>query len=152
VNDAERARLVTQSAGATAESNKAFNNTMIFSMWCDPLQTARQRLEAGLRWRTRLRGKPLGLTALNTTCAVAAPGQRWERARDRYRMGHMPCRYPAFSPSQTRLFSAHPGEAGVEIRAAAVKKPLKKGVIGGRESSNSACVHISASPEGLRSV
>jgi hypothetical protein len=52
---------------------------MIFPTWCDPAQTARQRLEAGLRWRTRLRSKPLGLTALNTTCAVASPGQRWER-------------------------------------------------------------------------
>jgi len=45
---------------------------MIFSMSCNPLQTARQRVEADLRWRTRLRSKPLGLTALNTTCAVAA--------------------------------------------------------------------------------
>jgi hypothetical protein len=62
----------------------------------------------------------------------------------------MPCRYPAFSPSQARLFSAHPGEAGVKIGAAAVKKPLKKGVIGGRESSDSACVD--SLPEGLRSV
>jgi len=125
---------------------------MIFSRWCDPLQTASQRVETRLRWRPKLPSKPPGLTALNTTCAVAAPGQRWERARDRYRIGHMPCRYPAFSPSQTRPFSAHPGEAGVKIRAAAVKNPLKKGVIGGRERSNSACVQFSASPEGLRLV
>jgi len=103
---------------------------MIFSMWCDPLQTARQKVEAALRWPTRLRSKPLGLTALNTTCAVAAAGQPWERARDRCRIGHMLCRYPAFSPSQTRLFSAHPGKARVKIGAAAVKKPLTKGVIG----------------------
>jgi hypothetical protein len=124
---------------------------MIFPTWCDPLQTARQRLEAGLRWRTRLHSKPLGLTALNTTCAIASPGQRWERLVIDTGLDACLAAIPPSVPLKQDCSQPTPVKLASRF-CRSRQNAVKKGVIGGRESSNSAFSQFSASPEGLLSV